>query len=148
SRAGQVHLLPAAGGEARQLTKHATAVGSPAWAPDGTSIYFVATDARPPDELARERAGDDLVPFEENVRQRHLWKVAVGTGAETRLTEGESSVMAYRISRDGTRIAAIRAPTPLAADAVRGEVWVFDADGKNARPVTRNAIEELEAELS
>ena len=148
SRGGQIYLLPADGGEPRQLTKHATGVASPAWTPDGTAVYFVAADPRSPEETTRERAGDDLSAFEENVKQRHLWKIIVATGAEERITEGESSVVFYRLSRDGTRIAAIRAPSPLPADSVRGEVWVMDADGGNARSLTHNAVEESEAELS
>src|SRR5436190_17808586 len=90
SRGGQIYLLPADGGESRQLTRHATSVASAAWSPDSATIYFVASDPRTPDEQARERVGDDLVPFEENVKQRHLWSVIVSTGAEDRLTEGES----------------------------------------------------------
>jgi len=147
-RGGQIQLLPSDGGEARQLTHHATGVSAAAWSPDSATIYFVASDARTAEEQARERAGDDLAPFEENFKQRQLWKVIVSTEAEDRLTEGEASVLSYRVSRDGTKIAAIRTPTPLAADTVRGEVWVMDADGKNARIVTHNTIEETEAELS
>ncbi len=147
-RAGQIHLLPSDGGEARQLTHHASSVSSATWSPDGATIYFIATDARTADEQARDRVGDDLAPFEENLKQRHLWKAIVSTGAEDPLTEGESSVLLYRVSRDGTRIVMVRAPTPLAADTVRAEVWVMDADGKNARIVTHNAVEETDVELS
>jgi len=148
SRSGQIHLLPADGGESRQFTKHATPVASAAWAPDAAAIYFIATDPRTPDELARERAGDDLSPFEESPKQRQLWKAVVATGAEERLTDGDLSVLFYRLSRDGRKIALVRAPTPLAADTVRGELWVMDADGKNARILTHNFIEETEVELS
>lgn len=147
-RGGQIYLLPAGGGEARQLTKHATAATSAAWAADGASIYFLATDARTPEEVARERAGDDLSPFEEGLKQRQLWKVIVSTGAEQRVTEGEASVLSYRVSRDGTKIVLVRAPTPLAADKYRAEVWMMDADGKNGRVLTHNTVEESEAELS
>jgi dipeptidyl aminopeptidase/acylaminoacyl peptidase len=147
-RGGQIHLMPSDGGESRQLTRHATSVASAAWAPDSAAIYFVAADARMPEEQARDRAGDDLAPFEESLKQRHLWKVIVSTGAEDRLTDGELSVLLYRVSRDGTKVALVRAPTPLPADAGRGEVWVMDADGKNAHIITHNALEETEVELS
>src|SRR5262245_57129238 len=42
--AAQIYMVPAAGGEARAITKHATSVSQPAWSPDGTSIYFTAAD--------------------------------------------------------------------------------------------------------
>jgi dipeptidyl aminopeptidase/acylaminoacyl peptidase len=147
-RGGQIYLMPADGGEPRQLTRHATSVASPAWTPDGAAIFFVAADARAPEESARERAGDDLTAFEEHPKQRHLWKVVVSTGGEEQLTHGESSILSYRISRDGTKVAVVRAPTPFAADAVRAEIWTIDADGRSERVLTHNAVEETEAELS
>ncbi len=42
----QIYLISAAGGEARELTKVETGVNSFAWAPDGHSIAFTATDAQ------------------------------------------------------------------------------------------------------
>ncbi|PYQ94573.1 MAG: hypothetical protein DMF97_18355 [Acidobacteria bacterium] len=48
-RDGQLHLLPAGGGEARALTHHATNVSAgipPAWTPDGSAVYFAASDPR------------------------------------------------------------------------------------------------------
>ena len=144
----QIYLLPVDGGEPRALTHHTTGVSSPAWAPDGSAVYFVASESKTSDEKERDRVKDDVYSFEENGKQRQLWKVIVSTGAEVRLTSGESSVLGYRPSRDGRRIALHRAPTALAADAWRGEVWVMDTSGENIQVVTHNTIEEAEAELS
>lgn len=147
----QIFLVSADGGVPRQLTRHVTGIYggvSPAWSPDGSGIYFLAAD--PQSELARERERlrDDLFAFEENIRQRHLWKVTTAGGTEQRLTDGPFSVVSFRLSRDGSRIAQQRAPTPLVADLSRGEIWTTDLLGGNARGVTSNRIEELEAELS
>ncbi len=150
-RQGQIYLLPSDGGEARQLTKHATNVSpalAPAWAPDGSAIYFAATDAATADERERERIKDDITPFEEGSKPRHLWKVIVSTGTEQQMTKGELSVLSYRLSRDGRQIVMQRAPSTLADDEYRGEVWVMDATGDNARALTGNAVDESEAELS
>ncbi len=147
----QIFLVPAAGGTPRPLTRHATAIYGgtpPAWSPDGSAIYFLASDPPSAVERERERLRDDVFVFEENHKPRHLWKVDVATGAEQKLTDGGASTLSFRLSRDGTRIAAQRAPTPLASDTNRGEIWVMDHTGQNPRAITSNRIEELEAELS
>lgn len=152
----QIFLQAAGGGEARALTKHSTSVAQPSWAPDGSALYFVAADERSADARERDRLRDDVYAFEENYAHRHLWRVAVGPSgvnvtapvAGTRLTIGDYSVLSYRLSRDGARMVTQRAPTPLAGDAARGEVWIAASDGSGARAVTSNDIEETDAELS
>jgi dipeptidyl aminopeptidase/acylaminoacyl peptidase len=145
----QVFLVPASGGgRARELTRHATSVSQPTWSSDGEAIYFIAPDARTAEETDRERLRDDVYAFEENFKQRHLWRVTTATGVEQQITTGALSVLGYRLSRDGRHIVLHRAPTPLVADASDSEIWIADADGGNARQLTRNAIEESEGELS
>ena len=144
----QIQLLPMAGGEARRLTTHETAADEPAWSPDGRTIYFLAPDPKPADQVAREKEKDDVYAFDENFQQRHLWKVDVATGAETRVTSGDFSVLSYELSRDGTRIAHHRAPSPNFGDGDRGEVWVMDASGGNAVGLTKNTVPESRASVS
>jgi dipeptidyl aminopeptidase/acylaminoacyl peptidase len=144
----QIFLLPASGGDARQLTRHGTSVSQPAWAPDGSAIYFLASDPPTAEDRDRVRLRDDVYVFEENFKQRHVWKATVASGAEQKITDGDWSVLSYRLSRDGRQITAHRSPTPLAGDNYRSEVWLMDADGSNARPLTDNEIEEGEADLS
>jgi dipeptidyl aminopeptidase/acylaminoacyl peptidase len=144
----QVHLVPVSGGDPRQLTTHPTSVTQPSWAPDGSSVYFVAADPPTAEERERGRLRDDVYSFEEDYKQRHLWRVAVASGAAEKLTDGDLSVVSYRLARDGRHITLQRAPTPLVADSDRGEVWVMDADGGNSRALTSNGVEEIEPELS
>jgi len=144
----QVYLLPMDGGEARVLTAHATAVSAPAWSPDGMRLYFLAADAKSDALLAREQAKDDVYAFDENFEQRHLWRVEVATGAESRLTAGNFSVLDYELSRDGTAIAHHRAPSPNFGDGDQGEVWMMDASGDGARALTTNTVPESGASLS
>jgi dipeptidyl aminopeptidase/acylaminoacyl peptidase len=148
ARGGQFALLPADGGEPKVLTRHATAVASPTWSPDGAYVYFIAADAPTREERERERLRDDLYPYDEDYKHRHLWKATVATGGEQAITSGEFSVASYRLSRDGRHIVYERLPSPLQADASRGELWLMDMDGQQAKPLTTNAIEEVDPELS
>jgi dipeptidyl aminopeptidase/acylaminoacyl peptidase len=147
-RAGQISLLPAEGGESRVLSRHATGVSSPSWTPDGTAIYFVASDPPGAEERERTRLRDDVYPYDEDYRQRHLWKIAVATGDETQITRGNFSVIEYKLSPDGTRLAVKEAPTPLEEDGVKSEIWFMDALGGNPRALTSNEIEEVGLDIS
>jgi dipeptidyl aminopeptidase/acylaminoacyl peptidase len=147
-RAGQLMLMPATGGEPRAVTRHASAVSFPAWSPDGATIYFLAANAASAAERERDRRKDDVYAFEENGRLRQLWSVSIATGAEKQLTADNLSVASFRLSGNGRTIVLERAPTPLADDSHKGEVWTLDAGGANLRQLTHNDVEESQPELS
>src|SRR5436190_5409812 len=56
----QAFLIPADGGAGRQLTRHATSISAPAWAADGSAIYFIAADAPSDAERERDRLRDGI----------------------------------------------------------------------------------------
>ena len=136
-RDGQIQLIPPTAENREPSPVTPPSPSSPTWSPDGTTVYFLASDPPTSDERERDRLRDDVYAFEENYKPRQLWKVIVATGAEQQLTTGESSVLEYRLSRDGSKVAMQRGPTPLDGDGYRGEVWVMDATGGNARALTR-----------
>ncbi len=144
----QIYLLRNDGGEARALTTHAASISDLEWAPDGRTIYFVAEDPRSDAEKKRQAARDDVYAFDENFKQRHLWKVQVDTGRAQRVTSGDSSILEFALSRDGKRIAFRRGPTPLVGESDQAEVWVMDASGENATQLTANSVPEANALLS
>lgn len=138
----QIFIISNSGGEAQQLTKHATAVSNISWAPGGDSLYFTAPEPKSAEEKERDKARDDVFAFDENYKQTHLWKVSAGDGRETRLSEGDYSITSYSVSRDGSRIVCTRAPNPLFGDQELGEVYVMDAMGKNPVQLTHNRVAE------
>ena len=158
-KGNQIYLIRNDGGEAQRLTRHEGAGGredpeeekslsNPSWSPDGAFVYFLAADPETEKEKDREQAKDDVYAFDENFKQRHLWRISVAETTEERITEGDFSVLRYRLSRDGTKIAFHRAPTPLYDDFDEGEVWVMDSDGKGAMRLTTNAVAERGGEPS
>ena len=144
----QIYVIENDGGEARQLTRHAAAVSNIQWAPDGNAIFFLAPEAKTQEEKERERLKDDVYAFEENYRQRHLWKASPETGATARITQGDYSVLNYALSDDGTKIVFHRAISPIMEHGPTSEVWTMNADGNGAVQLTRNSIPENGARLS
>src|SRR5207248_1900287 len=136
------------GGEARPLTNHSSAGANITWSPDGSWLYFRGSDGKSDARKARGRGKEDVIVFDEDFEQQHLWKVNASTKAEEHVTSGSYSVLSYQLSRDGRKIAMERGPSPLLTDNESNEVWVMDANGSNARQITKNQVPELAPSLS
>ena len=146
--ATQIYLIPNAGGEATALTKHPTSVSDINWAPDGQSLFFVAAEPKTEEEKARDKAKDDVYAFDEDYKQRHLWRVSAGDARTERVTSGDFSVLGYSLGRDGRRIVLHRAAAPILEEVDTSEVWIMNADGSGAARLTDNAAAENGARLS
>lgn len=111
----QIFLLPTDGGEAIQLTKHATNVGSYEWDEDGRMIYFQANDSLPDDVEKERKKGDDTIFIDEgpNGQTRGswngVWRVAASHVAEPvvaeRITPEERRIGDFAVSPDGNHLA-------------------------------------------
>ena len=143
---GSVYVMPAGGGTPRQVSKR-TGVTEIAWHPNGAFIYFLAFDPPSDAERERQRLRGDIVVLDET-RARHLWRMAVADGAETRVTTGTDYVFAYKIAASGERIIISRRPTRLPADSDRMELWNIAADGSAPIQLTKNAVPEEDGELA
>ena len=143
---GSVFVVPSRGGTVRQVSKR-TGVSDIAWQPDGRSIYFLAADPPSDAERERQRLRGDIRVVDESPR-RHLWKMSVADGSETRITEGADYIYSYRISTRGERIIVSRRPSALSVDSDRMELWNIRADGGDPIQLTKNAIPEIDAALS
>lgn len=144
----QIYIMNINGGEALRLTAHGTNISAAEWTNDGSEIFFLADDNKPSEQVAREKINDDIYKFEQDYQQKHLWKVTLSTGEETRITQGDFSILNYSISKDGTIILHNRQPSPLLDAALESEIWLMAADGNNARQITRNKNPEKNARLS
>lgn len=144
----QLWVMPDAGGEARPLTRHATSVTQYEWSNDGQTIYFLANEAKTPEEQAKDKVKDDVFSFDENYRLSHLWKVRVADGHEERITRGDFSIPAFHLSSDGTRILHARSANPLLDSTPMADLWIMDVNGGNLTRVTSNKVAEGDAVLS
>ena len=147
----QIYVMRNRGGEASALTAHGASVGSFQFSPDGAHIYFTAPDPKTPEQKKKDKLKDDVFAFDENYQQHHLFRVATdgdGPNEAERLTEGDYSVIGFRLSDDGMRIAHHRSVSPLVDNRDEGEVWIMDVDGGNAMQLTDNTVSEFGAQLS
>ena len=147
----QIYMMRNRGGEASPLTEHGTSVRSFQFSPDGAHIYFTAPDEKTPEEKKKDKLKDDVFAFDEDYKQLHLFQVAAdGDGPQKaeRITGGDYSVIGFRLSDDGTRIAHHRSISPLVDNRDEGEVWLMDTDGGNAVQLTDNTVSEFGAQLS
>jgi dipeptidyl aminopeptidase/acylaminoacyl peptidase len=135
----QIWLMPAAGGEARQISASRTPVSQFDWAPDGAALVYVA-EAEPQDYEAREerrKAGFDEVVTGQH-RMHHLWVVEVASGRTTQLTSGDFDASETAWSPRGDVIAFVSRPTPVANEALLSDLFVVPARGGSPRQVAPN----------
>ena len=121
--------------------------------PTAPSIYFLAADPATDVERERERLRDDVFAFEEDYKQRHLWKVDVATGVEQKLTDGailralvpplarrhaaSPSSARRRRSPATTRAAKSGSRTPPARTRGRSRATASRSSRPSSRPTTR-----------
>ncbi|HZF25329.1 MAG TPA: hypothetical protein VEZ88_03630, partial [Steroidobacteraceae bacterium] len=116
----QIWLMPADGGEARQVTHVKEGISDFVWAPNGKQIAFIAEDPAP--EAAKDSRGKDkpVAPlvvtrfqFKEDGRDyltdrwQHLYLLEVESGAATLLTPGAHDEWLPSWSPDGKQIAFV-----------------------------------------
>ena len=113
----QLWLLPAAGGEAWQLTSARDGVSGYAWSPDGSRIAFLTTDSLSREAEAKVRRRDDPKPFEQDFRLRHAWVIDVASKKASKLTSGDFIVTVCTASSGGScrRTRSCGAPTGSSA---------------------------------
>ena len=114
-RRRQLFVLPSDGGEAIQLTRHVTAVGSYRWSADSRSILFVASDSLPDDTEKERKNGDDAIFIDEgpNGQTRGSWNGVWTVGVQvadtavhaSRLTPEGRIVGSFALSPDGNHLA-------------------------------------------
>ncbi len=94
----QIFVIPVDGGEAIQVSKAPTGVGSYAWRPDGSGLAYVCEEDAPKREGEerhnRSFEADVNYLLTETPRPYHLWLVPAAGGEARRLTSGTWSVAA------------------------------------------------------
>ena len=153
---GQLWLLPADGGEARQLTWARWGAGNPVWSPDGASILYTA-EVGAPDDPEAEDAGlhDKRVPAVRRIdrlwnrldgvgwiyeRRSHLFRIRSEGGEPEQLTDGDWDDGSPAFSPDGRRIAFTSDRTAERWSWPANDIWVLDLGSKALTRLTDETV--------
>lgn len=115
----QLFVMPATGGEPRQLTNGTAAVRQPVWSPDGATIAFVGN-----------READ-----EDHDRCVDVWAVNVASGAFTRITPHDGAYHSPVWSPDSAKLALVGHTYPAKGGA-NDRLWTAPATGGVVTQVT------------
>ncbi|MCJ2182556.1 S9 family peptidase [Novosphingobium sp. 1949] len=152
-KTAQIYLLAADGGEARRLSALDTAPSDLVWSDDGKALFFLANVPQSKERTARLKAKDDMVPFEEPLDHKALWRLDLADGAAPakaqRVVEGGFDVRAFdRVGgAHGGRIVYRRAASGLLDDQSASELYLH-VDGAPDRRLTDNDYNETELRLA
>ena len=144
-------IVPATGGEPRQLTFDRSVIHSLAWAPDGQHIFFASYRGGAQARIWRTSAdggepepvpisGKDItniavspdgktVAFVDNARNTDIWSVASDGSPPRRFAASVYNENDPNVSSDGTRVVFTSNRTG------RSAIWISASDGKNLRPL-------------
>jgi dipeptidyl aminopeptidase/acylaminoacyl peptidase len=144
----QLFLMRTNGGEAVQLTKHETSVGSYVWSGDSRAIFFVATEPRSEEEEKRRKDGYDAIYVDEgpNGQQEgswnNLWRLALESKQAVRLTEQDFRIGSFAVSPDGRRIVFTARYENRRNQQYLSEIFLYDLEDSTQTRLTENGAPE------
>ena len=142
-----LYLMPLAGGEARQLTRHGAGVGEYAWHPDGQRLAYLSrgdwedeTAKRGlPRRITRTRwrfDGAGVLPSEP--AQVHV--VSRGGGKPRKLTDLKEAASGLAFSPDGATLFVVeQAPDP-GFSAYRGDLLAIDVESGRTKKLLEGVL--------
>lgn len=147
-KTNQIYVINSSGGEANLLSNHETSVSSIRWSKGGKYIYFLASDPKSKIEKEKKKLKDDVYEFDNNYKQKHLWKISISDQIETKLTDGNFSINSYEFSKDGEYISIRKSNSPLREDADHSEIWIMNKSGGDLARITKNNVPESNPQIS
>ena len=144
----QLFLMRTTGGEAVQLTKHKSSIGSYEWTEDSKKIFFIAAEPRSEEEEKRRKAGYDAIVVDEGPNgQRaatwnNLWAFNIDEKEETKITDEEFRIGWFNVSPDGSRVVFTARYENRRNQQNLSEIFLFDLADSTKTRLTENQAPE------
>ncbi|MBN8886208.1 MAG: S9 family peptidase [Rudaea sp.] len=141
----QIWIVAATGGEATPLTNISGNVRNFKWSRDGRFLAFTRKDQETRAEVRSREQKQDQVVVDRVLKYSRLWIYDLSTREARLLTKGDTNVVDYDWSPDGTHIAATVSATPRTDDVEnRLSVMTFSTEsGKVDRTLPGYASERM-----
>lgn len=144
----QIFVMRTNGGEAVQLTKHKTSVGTYQWSEDSDRIFFVADEPRSEEDEKEHKKGNDAIFVDEGPNgQResqwnNLWVFDIEDEKESQLTREDFRIGSFHVSPNAKRIVYTARRENLRNQQYLGEIFLLDLEDSTTTRLTNNRAPE------
>lgn len=144
----QIFVMRTNGGEAVQLTKHKTSVGTYQWSEDSDRIFFVADEPRSEEDEKEHKKGNDAIFVDEGPNgQResqwnNLWVFDIEDEKESQITSEDFRIGSFHVSPNAKRIVYTARRENLRNQQYLTEIFLLDLEDSTTTRLTNNRAPE------
>ena len=144
----QIFVMRTHGGEAVQLTKHKTSVGTYQWSEDSDRIFFVADEPRSEEDEKEHKKGDDAIFVDEGPngqresQWKNLWVFLIEDEKESQITKEDFHIGSFHVSPNAKRIVYTARRENLRNQQYLAEIFLLDLEDSTTTRLTNNRAPE------